>query len=157
MNRPLNHRQAEDDIDFGEMGQSLGLLLRLAQVKVFDKFYEELAHHDLKPGEFTMLCLIGLNPDTRQGVLARRLRIKPAHMTKLVSRAVKKGLVERIVPDEDRRSVFLRLTDRGDRFVEDKKPEFLNFIARESTDFDQTEFASLIGLLQKFTGMEAGR
>ncbi len=157
MNQPLPHPQIEDDIDFGEMGRSLGLLLRLAQVKVFDSFYEHLAHHGLKPGEFTMLCLIGLNPDTRQGVLARRLRIKPAHMTKLVSRAVKKGLVERLVPDEDRRSVFLRLTDKGWRFVEDKKPEFQNFIATESTPFDDAEFETLIKLLQKFNGMETSR
>lgn len=156
MNLPLTPALDEDDIDFGEMAGSLGLLLRLAQVKVFDSFYENLAHHGLKPGEFTMLWLIGLNPGTRQGVLARRLRIKPAHMTKLVSRAVDKGLVERIVPDEDRRSVMLMLTDNGQRFVADKKPEFLNFIAKENTAFNESEFATLVCLLQKFNGMEAG-
>ena len=84
----------QDDIDFGEMRGSLGLLLRLAQVKVFDSFFENLSKHGLKPGEFTMLWVIGLNPDTKQGLVARRLRIKPAHMTKLVQRNVDKGLVE---------------------------------------------------------------
>lgn len=154
MNRALTPALDEDDIDFGEMAGSLGLLLRLAQVKVFDSFFENLAHHGLKPGEFTMLWLIGLNPETRQGVIARRLRIKPAHMTKLVSRAVDKGLVERIVPDEDRRSVMLRLTEKGRRFVAEKKPEFLNFIAKENTAFDAAEFSTLVRLLQKFNGMK---
>lgn len=155
MNRPLGRDMTEDAIDFGEMAGSLGLLLRLAQVKVFDSFYENLAHHGLKPGEFTMLWLIGLNPETRQGVIARRLRIKPAHMTKLVGRAVDKGFVERVVPDDDRRSVFLRLTDEGQRFVDDKRPEFLNFVARENTALEEEDFAALIRLLQKFNGMEA--
>ena len=93
MNRHLAIEDTLDEIDFGEMGHSLGLLLRLAQIRVFEIFFEKLAHHGLKPGEFTMLWLIGLNPDTRQGDIARRIRIKPAHMTKLVSRAVDAGLV----------------------------------------------------------------
>ena len=68
-------------------------------IALFEIFFEKLAHHGLKPGEFTMLWLIGLNPDTRQGDIARRIRIKPAHMTKLVGRAVDAGLVTRIVPE----------------------------------------------------------
>lgn len=157
MNKAVTDAAEADQIDFGEMGGSLGLLLRLAQVKVFDSFFENLSKHGLKPGEFTMLWVIGLNPDTRQGVVARKLRIKPAHMTKLVQRNVDKGLVERDIPDDDRRSVHLRLTDKGQRFVDEKKPEFLNFIAKENTRLNENEFATLIALLQKFNDMENRR
>ena len=103
----------EETIEFGEMANSLGLMIRLAQVRLFDAFYQNLAHHGLKPGEFTVLWVIGLNPGARQGLVARKLRIKPAHMTKLIQRAVDKGLVERIVPADDRRSVRLQLTGEG--------------------------------------------
>lgn len=157
MNKPVLEAPDAEEIDFGEMRGSLGLLLRLAQVKVFDSFFENLARHGLKPGEFTMLWVIGLNPDTRQGVVARRLRIKPAHMTKLVQRNVDKGLVARDIPDVDRRSVHLRLTEKGQRFVDEKKPEFLNFIAKENTRLTDTEFRTLIRLLQKFNDMEDRR
>ena len=154
MNRQLRKTQDEDQIAFGELGSSLGLLLRLAQVKVFDNFYDTLAQHGITPGAFTMLWVIGLNPNARQGVIARRLRIKPAHMTKLVQRAADNGFVERIVPRNDRRSVRLRLTESGTRFVQARKPDFMKFIAHENQGLSAAEFATLIRTLQKFTGME---
>ncbi|MCB1341697.1 MAG: MarR family transcriptional regulator [Pseudooceanicola sp.] len=144
----------EETIEFGEMANSLGLMIRLAQVRLFDAFYQNLAHHGLKPGEFTVLWVIGLNPGARQGLVARKLRIKPAHMTKLIQRAVDKGLVERIVPADDRRSVRLQLTGEGARFVAEKKPEFLNYIVHEHTRLTDAEFRTLVGILQKFNGME---
>ena len=60
-----------------------------------------------------MLTLILHNPGIRQGVLARRLMIKRAHMTKLIRSLEKSGYVERTIPDEDRRSVTLRLKCEG--------------------------------------------
>lgn len=154
MNQTLRSEVEDDRIEFGEMLSSLGLMLRLAQVRVFDSFFENLSQHGLKPGEFTMLWVIGLNPETRQGAIARKLRIKPAHMTKLVQRAVDAGHVERVIPDDDRRSVRLRLTDAGETFVKDRKPDFLNFIAKENTNLSDDEFRTLVALLQKFNGME---
>lgn len=154
MNKPVQTDADTPDLDFGEMAGSLGLLLRLAQIKVFEGFYKELGHHGLKPGEFTMLWLIGLNPDTRQGVIARRLRIKPAHMTKLVQRAVDKGLLERNAPDEDRRAIELRLSKAGQRFVDDKKRDFLAFIAKENQLLGNDDYEFLIRTLQKLTDME---
>ncbi|MEQ9037572.1 MAG: MarR family transcriptional regulator [Silicimonas sp.] len=154
MNKQTLPNPPEDAIDFGEMGHSLGLLLRLAQVRVFEIFFEKLAHHGLKPGEFTMLWLIGLNPDTRQGDIARRIRIKPAHMTKLVGRAVDADLVTRVVPDDDRRSVRLRLTAQGERFVADKKREFMTYLAEENIGLSDRDFGELVRLLRVFNGME---
>jgi len=154
MNRQLRDRTRRDDIDFGEVSSSLGFLLRLAQVKVFESFFASLAHLGLSPGEFTVLWVIGLNPGVPQGVIARRLQIKPAHMTKLVQRAVDAQLVERCVPDDDRRSVHLRLSSAGERFVAKTKPAFLDVIAAENTHLDDEEFATLIRLLRKFNGME---
>ena len=145
---------AEETIDFGEMASSLGLMMRLAQVRLFEAFYQNLAHHGLKPGEFTVLWVIGLNPEARQGLVARKLRIKPAHMTKLVQRAVDNGLVERIIPEDDRRSVRLRLTAEGSRFVDEKRPEFLSYITHEHTRLSDDEYRTLVGILQKFNGME---
>lgn len=145
---------AGETIDFGEMAGSLGLMLRLAQLRMFEIFYQTLAHHGLKPGEFTVLWVIGLNPEARQGLVARKLRIKPAHMTKLVQRAVDNGFVERIIPEDDRRSVRLRLTVEGSRFVAKKKPDFLNYIAHEHTRLSNDEFRMLVRILQKFNGME---
>lgn len=154
MNKPILPQPTDETIEFGEIGYSLGLLLRLAQLRVFSIFFDKLAHYGLKPGEFTLLWLIGLNPDTRQGDIARRLRIKPAHMTKLVGRAVDVGFVTREVPDDDRRSVRLRLTPEGERFIAERKVEFTTYLAEENIGLSDRDFAELIRLLRVFNGME---
>ncbi|QHQ34396.1 MarR family winged helix-turn-helix transcriptional regulator [Algicella marina] len=154
MNGPVGEQIGDAAIELGEVGSSLGFLLRMAQVKVFDQFYDKLAGHGLKPGEFTLLWVIGMNPGVRQGEIARRLQIKPAHMTKLVQRNVDAGLLDRHVPEDDRRAVNLVLTNAGEEFVAEKKPEFLNFIELEKITLTGREFEQLISLLRKFNGME---
>ena len=149
--------EKRNEIEFGDLGNSLGLLLRLAQIRVFEVFFEKLAHHELKPSEFTMLWLIGLNPAARQGDIARRIRIKAAHMTKLVSRAVDLGLVTRIVPDDDRRSVRLLLTDAGERLLEEKKRDFTTYLTHENLGLSDRDLAELIRLLRVFNGIEPNR
>ncbi len=144
----------EDSIRFGELGQSVGFLLRIAQLQSFDLFFQRLAHHGLKPGEFTVLWVVGLNPGLRQGTIAARLRIKPAHMTKLVHRMVEAGYVQRNVLDHDRRSVRLSLTEMGDTFVQSHKQAFLEFHQAERLNLTDAEFATLMQLLGKLTGID---
>ena len=138
-------------IELGEFSSSLGFLLRIAQVKVFNALFETLAQGDVKPGEFTVLWVIGLNPQLRQGSLAERLEIKPAHMTKLVHRLVQAGYVIRHTPDDDRRSVRLCLTDSGKAFVEQHKAEFLDLHKQERGNLSASEARQLCNLLRKFT------
>ncbi|MDF0602540.1 MarR family transcriptional regulator [Psychromarinibacter sp. C21-152] len=144
----------DETLEFGELMRSPGFLLRLAQVQSFDLFFDRLAKHGLKPGEFTVLWVIGLNPGLRQGVAARKLRIKPAHMTKLVQRMVTGGYVERTVPDTDRRSVRLQLTQKGEAFVAKHRAAFLEFHEAERLDLSEDEFDTLMRLLAKLTGIE---
>lgn len=151
-----SHPQNAGRIDFGEIATSIGFLLRLAQVKAFEGFYDVLGHHGLKPGEFTVLWLIKLNPGARQGDIARCLRIKPAHMTKLVQRAVDEGRLERHIPENDRRSVRLRVSAAGHRFIEENTADFLHFTPDENRNLSEEEFRMMTLLLQKFVGMEEG-
>ncbi len=155
MNLPAPETLTEARIELGELTQSVGFLLRLAQVQVFDFFYETLAEHGIRPGEFTVLWVIGLNPGMRQGEIADALRIKPAHMTKLVQRMVREGYVKRSVPQGDRRAVELALTVRGAGFVAAHKKDFLDFHQKERGRLSAADCTQFIGLLQKFIGTGA--
>ncbi|MDH5797075.1 MAG: MarR family winged helix-turn-helix transcriptional regulator [Paracoccaceae bacterium] len=141
-----------DQIELGEVGTSIGFLLRLAQVQTFDAFFDALAPEGLRPGEFTLLWVIGLNPGVRQGSLAKILKIKPAHMTKLVQKAVENGHVNRHIPSDDRRSVQLDLTGEGTMFVKQNKLKFLDFMTFEKSSLTKDEFHQFVTLLQKFIG-----
>lgn len=147
----------EDVIELGEMAGSLGFLLRIAQVQVFDEFYAALSVHGMKPGEFTVLWVIHLNPGLRQGTIARALHIKPAHMTKLVARLADAGYISRIIPTDDRRSVRLMLTSTGKAFVRKNRDDLINFHKAERSRLDDDEFEQFAALLRKFTGIAEAR
>lgn len=143
-----------ETVDLGEITRSLGFLLRMAQLRAFDFFFDTLGAHAIRPGEFTVLWVIGLNPGFRQGSIARRLNIKPAHMTKLVGRLVAAGWVTRTVPDDDRRSVRLALTSEGEAFVTHYRDQFLQAHLAERSNLSADEAETLIALLRRYAGIE---
>jgi DNA-binding MarR family transcriptional regulator len=157
MNQLAQEQLEEEAVDLGEITGSLGFLLRMAQLKAFDFFFRTLAEHDLKPGEFTVLWVIGLNPGLRQGTFARTLRIKPAHMTKLVQRLVNANFVSRTIPEDDRRSVRLALTAEGEAFVARYRDNFLHVHLTERSDLTGDEAEALLSLLRKYSGFEEPR
>ncbi len=144
----------DDRVELGEITGSVGFLLRMAQLKAFDFFFKILDGEDLRPGEFTVIWVIQLNPGLRQGSIARCLRIKPAHMTKLIARLVERGLVDRSVPDDDRRSVRLALTPEGEAFVARYREQFLHLHLAERSDLSPDEAATLIRLLSRYAGLD---
>ncbi len=97
----------------------------------------------MKPGEFSVLWLIDLNPQVRQGTLARRLRIKPAHMTKLIRRFEADGYVHRRTPDQDRRAVELSLTARAERIVTSNTDAVSGHFPNETARLSADEAATL--------------
>ena len=115
----------EVGVDLGELNQSIGFLLRVAQVSAFDRFFAAFGEIDLRPGEFSAMWVIRRNPGLRQGLLADTLRIKAAHMTKMVRRLEERGFIQRVIPDDDRRSVRLFLTSAGEKFVLAHREAFL--------------------------------
>ena len=149
MNQPKLQTHSDDALDMGELTQSLGFLVRLAQVRMYDMFYEEFAGTEVRPGETTVLWLIDLNPGVRQGLVARDLNIKPAHMTKLVQRLVRDGLIERHIPPEDRRSVRLTLTEYGKQHLQVLRKPFLEVHTAENIGLTALETTQLSALLHK--------
>lgn len=152
MKRPARtFEEIDGGIDLGPLSSSLGFLFRMGQVEIFGLFYEALGRLGLKPGEFSVLWVVHLNPGVRQGAVAEKLRIKPAHMTKLVRSFEEGGLIARHIPDRDRRGIELRLTPRGTAFVEEYAEDFFSYAQSETNRLTPAEAKQLIALLQKFT------
>lgn len=49
------------------------------------------------------------------GFIARKLRIKTPSLTVTVNKLAQKGFLTRYTPDNDRRKVYLQLTERGEK------------------------------------------
>ncbi|MGR3660720.1 MAG: MarR family winged helix-turn-helix transcriptional regulator [Paracoccaceae bacterium] len=163
MNQPLEsgtrektNPEVSETLDLGQLSYSVGFLLRMAQVEIFEAFHTELGEYGLKPGEFSAFWLIGQHPMVRQGLVARSLSIKQAHMTKLVRGLEERGLITRVIPDNDRRSVLLNITKDGQEFLEKVQDKFLKLSHSENTTLSDAENKTLVSLLQKFTKIPKG-
>lgn len=148
-------REAED-VRLGPLSESLGFLLRLSQLVSFKDFFADLEDFDMRPGEATVLMLIGENPGVRQGVLAKRLMIKRAHMTKMIRTMEDTGLVTRTVPEDDKRSVELWLTKRGEARVEAMRRPWADHEARPARNLTSNDEAELKRLLRKYLDLREG-
>ncbi len=146
--------EAESVVDFGPLTELAGFMLRLAQLQVFEAFFSEFGHRNIRPGQIGILVAIGENDGIRQGALARALRIKRSNMAKIVRLLVSDGLVRRRVPASDRRAVELSLTPAGRAFVERTLPD-LRVNDRAATGrLTDGDYATLMRLLRKVIGTD---
>ena len=140
-------------VRYGPLTGSLGFLLRLAQLSAFRDFYDHVGELGVRPGEMSVLMLIAENPGVRQGVLARSLMIKRAHMTKMVRAMEEEGLVRRTIPEDDRRSVELWLTEAGEARVSGLLGPFLAHEAQVPATLSRRETDQLRRLLRAYLGL----
>lgn len=149
----------EPPVRYGRLSESLGFLLRLAQLQSFAEFYHSFAALDVRPGEFSVLMVLYENPGIRQGQLARALSIKRAHMTKMVRQMEEAGLIVRRVPEDDRRAMELRLTEAGACRIKALMPAFEDHETRDAVALTDLEEAELKRLLRKLLAVagDAGK
>ena len=153
----MTQNQAEpsfptSSIDLSDLEASFGFLLRMAQVKSFEHFFANISEH-VRPGEFTVLWLIWKNPGIQQGEAARALKIKRAHMTKLIQRMEREGFVRRTTSPNDQRVVLLSLSEAGAQHVETHKQAFLEVNSAKDSGLTPEEFRQLLNLLRKYVGL----
>lgn len=91
----------------------VGYRLRRAQIAVFQQFSARFGDYDLRPAGYSALALIEANPGSKQIEIAKALGIKRANFVALINGLAARGLVERRLPAEDKRSQALHLTAQG--------------------------------------------
>ncbi len=95
-------------------------------------FAKQLSQHAI-PISTTQYCgLVALNDGnvaTSVGSLAKKAGLTPSAMTTAMQEIAEKGLVERMVDDEDRRIIRLQITPKGQELMRDLDPVILQTIA----------------------------
>lgn len=72
-----------------------------------------------------------------------------SNTTRLIDKLVMKGLVTRIIPQENRRKIELTITKKGLDLLEEMDPEFDRFIDQLIANIDPEETHQLNSLLEK--------
>lgn len=104
---------AQQQIDLGWLGSTVGYHLRIAQAASFQAFARRADHADARPWLFAILALIDPNPGITQGDLAAAIGRKTSTMTPALNELVRCGYVTRNRLKADRRTYALTLTPRG--------------------------------------------
>ena len=106
------------DIRLGYLSGSLGFHLRLAQDASYRTFAKH-RHKDLiKPGRYPALAIIHLNPGISQSALGRAIARDKSTVSPLIKDLQTNGFISRKASTQDRRSVTLSLTVKGERTLD---------------------------------------
>ncbi|GAA4057853.1 MarR family winged helix-turn-helix transcriptional regulator [Nonomuraea soli] len=116
-------KRERPDVDVWPMGV-VGRITRLSLI--LDKELKDFfAGHDLERWEFDVLATLrrsGPPYELTAGALNKAAMVTSGAITNRIDRLTARGLVERVRDDADRRSVRVRLTDRGWTLIEELVP-----------------------------------
>jgi len=137
-------------LDDSRMRRLLGYCLARASA-VGNRVFEEhigipLA---LRRVDYTILVLVGANPDATNRQLARLLDLSMPYLTITLDKLVARGLVTRTRSDADRRSSLLRLTDKGRTLLREAEDIAATMETRLLSHLTSGERALLFELLRK--------
>lgn len=127
-----NMGRRDDDALASEWHQLMGRYQRL--MCALDR--ELGAAHDLSASEFEVLQQLEHAEECslRMATLAENAHLTQSALSRLVSRLEADGLIERRSCDQDRRSLFVALTDEGRRRYADAKPTQRRVLRNEGSD-----------------------
>ena len=139
-------------LDLGMLPDLVGFNLRCAQLSVFQHFGRTVGRGGITPPQFGTLLLIEANPDVSQSAVAEALRFDRSTLVQIIDRLEERGLVNRHVSPQDRRSYALRLTPEGAKTLARLKKAAVDHEKIAADALDDGERATLIALLQKLHG-----
>jgi DNA-binding MarR family transcriptional regulator len=99
--------------DLGRLNDLLGFHIRRVQLWSFQNFNRRLAALDIRPADYSVLCVVEANKGVSQTDLSNALGIERAHLVRLLHRLEKKSLLKRATSSVDLRRHSLELTSYG--------------------------------------------
>jgi len=104
--------------DLADLDQYVGYMLRKAQLAVFADFIASQRAPAVRPGQFSIMAIIGRNPGLSQARVCAALSIKRANLVAAIDQLENLGLVRRDASAADRRANRLHLTAAGQRALQ---------------------------------------
>ena len=142
--------EAAQPLDLGALPGLVGYALRRAQLAVFQDFGETMATVDIRPGQFSVLLLIAINPGVSQTEISEALGIKPTNLAVLLNGLQARDLTERRRGTADKRAHALHLTAAGKTLMRKLDELVQQHEARVTAQLGADGKARLLKLLEKF-------
>jgi DNA-binding MarR family transcriptional regulator len=143
------------NVDSSFLRSLLGYNTRRATLKVFDVFDARTRSYGLKPVEFSVLNLIGRNPNISHDQLCIELALLAPNLTKILQKLSKKHLIHRFRPESDKRAVYLKLTEIGQQQLDELEQVITKLERDAAAQLNDQELDQLIVLLQRIYSANA--
>lgn len=103
----------------------------------------------LTPPQFDVIATLGNTDGMPFKELGEKTLITKGALTGIIDRMEKKGWIQRVISNEDRRSTLARLTPAGHKLFEQVFPLHLAYLSRAFKRLNSRERSDLITLLGK--------
>lgn len=130
---------------------SNSLWIRFLRFNIFSnkKLQEDLQKVDLTPPQYYVLATIGYSGRLPFGEMGAKMMVTVSNLTGIVDRLEQKGMVVRERDKQDRRVVYVKLTDKGNKIYKVAISTFENSVAHVFSSLDEAEQKKLSTLLRK--------
>ena len=128
----------------------LQMFYYIKSMKISGLFSEEISF-----AEYVMLQLITEmsnetgNTDVWVSDIVKRVEVTPQAVSKFIHLAIGKGYIEPFENESDRRSIGVRITDRGRAVLSKTEEELTAFRKSVFKEFSEEEIATMHGLMSK--------
>ncbi len=112
-------------------------------------FYKHTLGKDITPQKVYVLELLELDKKITMNELSRGMNLDSSAVSTLVSRMEKNGLIKRTHGTQDRRTVFVQLTKKGNKLRDKLRSEFNSLTEHISENISEDEIATLKRIVSK--------
>jgi DNA-binding MarR family transcriptional regulator len=134
--------------------ESLGYLIRKAQTSIQRTIDDKMSELDLTALQWAPLLFISLDKSSTAAELSRCLNVETSTVTRMLDRLEGKGLLIRKRSKDDRRVIFIELTEEGSRLVAKVPYLIAESLNHHLRGFTQQEVDAFKSMLRRFTANE---
>jgi DNA-binding MarR family transcriptional regulator len=130
--------------------KKLEILLRSACFNIKQKGREILQDFDITPPQFNALQFLIQDGEMTVSELSSKLYLAPSTITDLIDRMEKNKLVTRVRDTQDRRTVKIKVEDKGDVLINEviiRRCEYLNALLQDMPEDDKEQFIKYLEVL----------
>ncbi len=125
----------------------INFLLTVAQHEVFLIFSEGLSKYGITPGQYGVLACLWKDETLSPKEIATILRVENSTISGVLDRMQKRGLIDRVLNPNNRRSITVKATKEGMALKEPVQKtidELNDLVLRDFSPQEQEQFRSLI-------------
>jgi len=142
-------RAAGAKVDLGPLPRLLGYNLRRAHQTSWRTYVSFIGENKIRPGLFSLLCLVRANPGIAQIELGTHLGVDKASIVALLDRLERAGLIERRRSTRDRRRQGISLTEAGTVELDTLMVQVRQLERHMAARFSKAELDTFLSLLQR--------